>query len=140
MRVPPALPIHLRALLASNGSELVAGRQISIALGTYPTAVEAAYAYARYMAGDNTVTRKVARPSPDALADGATLAHTAVSPSSGLMMRLHLAPGTLTGYRGVGFKNGRARPYQARLPGGATLGYFATSLEAATAYADSLAG
>ena len=49
-------------------------------------------------------------------------------------LELVLAPGTVSGYRGVHFVNGSPKPYQARLQRGGecvSLGYFATAEEAA---------
>ena len=53
-------------------------------------------------------------------------------------LELVLAPGTVSGYRGVHFVNGSPKPYQARLQRGGecvSLGYFATAEEAALEYA-----
>ena len=106
-------------------------------LGTYPTAVEAAYAYARYQAG---YTRTARLPTKSHPADQSALATSALT-ASGSLIQLHLAPGTVTGYRGVRVIDNnpnRVNRYRARLSGGRLLGSYATALDAAVAYAEAL--
>ena len=93
----------------------VAGKTVS--LGSFGTAVEAAVAYARSVAGE--------APEPQARA----LCPTVVAEAEGL--QLHLSDKTSTGYMGVRDETGRFRAERSHVH----LGYFDTALEAAVAYA-----
>mgnify|MGYP000874477695 FL=1 len=104
-----------------------------VSLGYFATAVEAAVAYARHMARDGESAGE---------ADAAGM----VTEAEGL--RLHLSPRSNTGYRSVyripNYSSGQppAKPFQARYKRDerlVSLGYFATAVEAAVAYAKHMA-
>ena len=94
-------------------------------LGCYATAVEAAVAYAKHVAAkEEAVAPTVAREAEE--------------------MQLHLSLRSCTGYQGV-FRladKARAKPFQAHMwrdGRKVSLGYFATAVEAAIAYAKHVA-
>ena len=119
----------------------------SLYLGTFPTAVEAAYVYARYMAG----TSAELPPKQLCPVDVDSLPSVGTSPSTGAPLQLLMSRRTKIGYAGVrecsgrhgdGTRGGtktRARPYSATAPGKHFLGYFSTVLDAAVAIAEHVA-
>ena len=107
-----------------------ARRQDESVIGYYPTAEEAAIAFAREM-GEAPDPEDPAHAPPE---DPARVVEYAEG------MRLHLSKGSTTGYHGVTLnKRGRDRPYESQLKprgsGGRTvgLGAYATAIEAAVA-------
>ena len=111
-------------------------RKEVVNLGTFPTAVEAAYAYARYVSGSPSVAVPARRQFAGNLN---SLPKLGWSPSKGSMIPLLLASKSRTGYKHVLLRSGRrARPYAAICPGGYFLGYYGTAVEAAVAVAEYL--
>ena len=134
----------------------------SVFLGTYATACEAAVAYARYMrsmaveqevemeeaeanGGQAEAAAGVVEEGAEAMEGAEAAEAEVVEEAAGL--RLHLNSRNQTGYAGVHYNHTvtakgrqypRAKPYYARVwcDGRSTsLGYFATAIEAAVAYA-----
>ena len=90
-------------------------------LGDFPTAIEAARCYTRYVQGHRGQLTQATQAVGD----------------DGLQWQLHMAPGTASGYAGVDAPPSArklGKPYRARY-GGHSLGYYATATEAAVAYA-----
>ena len=115
-----------RKRFVAQGSRGVKG---SRHLGTYATAVEAAVAYAKWVAKD---TEEAAEEKGD---DGDD--YHIVSEVDGLS--LHLAPQSTTGYACVFRKrNARSTHFYVKI-GSTILGTFATAVEAAVAYASFVA-
>ena len=112
-----------------------------------PSAVPSAVASSRpgssqggKAAGAKAAGKPMAPPPPPkpAVAAAASSSERPPIATKSCGLKLHLSPGSHTGYKGVGKQNsGSGKQYQAHLGHGpgSSLGYFATAVEAAVAYA-----
>ena len=107
------------------------GKQVT--LGYFATAEEAALCYARSPEAQAAVAAAAAPPAPPPMT-----AEEALRQAEAEGLTLLRADGNSTGFKGVFFKSGRPKPYQAQMRRGGekvNLGGFATAEEAALAFA-----
>jgi len=105
----------------------------AVTLGKFATAEEAALAYARTPEAQASVAVAAAPPAPSPMT-----AEEALRQAEAEGVTLLKSESSNTGYKNVGFRSDRPKPYKAQVRRGGKpviLGYFATAEEAALCYA-----